>query len=497
MEEGGGGGFRLSAECLDEPPNSRVFLVLGKDTGEALIRERFAPFGEIQDIWLVRDKRTHESRGIAFVKFARSSQACRAMEEMHGRSLAPDTQPIPLQVLRPENHCGREHSASGGANAMFPFSLVTMFWSHEALYKLPKTHCGKLHFGIAIHDALLCASMQTLLVFIAQSRASGSHRDVEDEELTRIFVMIPKSYTEEDLRNKFKVYGDIEYCSIIKKKTTGESKGLGYVRYLKPSQAALAIEECDRSYRAILAEPKSKPSESSEREYYGSSSSMRQEPVGHDPGPRGSVFPFEGQPEFGSFEKSQTRVRESVSKRLSVVSRLPFIQEQLFFLFDLVPGLEYCDVQRDPHTNHVTVESSPALALSTGPSKCLLEVDKEGEPYSGSSSSQLSQPQTDAVLPSRKKKVPPETSVKERLFIVFYPHPLPVNVLEDVFCRFGHLIEVYLVTGKNVGYAKFADRTSASDAITSLHGKIVNGVRLKVMLADSPAEESNKRQRTY
>lgn len=99
MEEGGGGGFRLSAECLDEPPNSRVFLVLGKDTGEALIRERFAPFGEIQDIWLVRDKRTHESRGIAFVKFARSSQACRAMEEMHGRSLAPDTKPIKVPAL--------------------------------------------------------------------------------------------------------------------------------------------------------------------------------------------------------------------------------------------------------------------------------------------------------------------------------------------------------------------------------------------------------------
>lgn len=57
------------------------------------------------------------------------------------------------------------------------------------------------------------------------------------------------------------------------------------------------------------------------------------------------------QPEFCSFEKTETRIQEPVSKRLSVVSRLPFIQEQLFALFDLVPGLEYCDVQRDPHTN--------------------------------------------------------------------------------------------------------------------------------------------------
>lgn len=95
MEESSG--IRLSAECLDEPPNSRVFVVLGKDTGEALIRERFSPFGDIQNIWLLRDRRTNESRGIAFIKFARSSQACRAMEEMHGRSLLPDSKPIKVR----------------------------------------------------------------------------------------------------------------------------------------------------------------------------------------------------------------------------------------------------------------------------------------------------------------------------------------------------------------------------------------------------------------
>lgn len=45
----------------------------------------------------------------------------------------------------------------------------------------------------------------------------------------------------------FQEYGDIEYCVIIKNKSTGESKGLGYVRYYKPSQAAQAIENCDKS----------------------------------------------------------------------------------------------------------------------------------------------------------------------------------------------------------------------------------------------------------
>nr|XP_012289746.1 RNA-binding protein 45 isoform X2 [Aotus nancymaae] len=475
MDEAGssasGGGFRPGVDSLDEPPNSRIFLVISKYTPESVLRERFSPFGDIQDIWVVRDKHTKESKGIAFVKFARSSQACRAMEEMHGQCLGPnDTKPIK--------------------------------------------------------------------VFIAQSRSSGSHRDVEDEELTRIFVMIPKSYTEEDLREKFKVYGDIEYCSIIKNKVTGESKGLGYVRYLKPSQAAQAIENCDRSFRAILAEPKNKASESSEQDYY---SNMRQEALGHEP--RVNMFPFgEQQSEFSSFDKNDSRGQEAISKRLSVVSRVPFTEEQLFSIFDIVPGLEYCEVQRDPYSNYghgvvqyfnvasaiyakyklhgfqyppgnrigvsfiddgsnatdllrkmatQMVAAQLASVVWNNPSQ------QQFMQFGGSSGSQLPQIQTDVVLPSCKKKASPETPVKERLFIVFNPHPLPLDVLEDIFCRFGNLIEVYLVSGKNVGYAKYADRISANDAIATLHGKILNGVRLKVMLADSPREESNKRQRTY
>ncbi|XP_057602436.1 RNA-binding protein 45 isoform X6 [Hippopotamus amphibius kiboko] len=470
MDEAGscasGGGFRPGVDSLDEPPNSRIFLVISKYTPESVLRERFSPFGEIQDIWVVRDKHTKESKGIAFVKFARSSQACRAMEEMHGQCLSPnDTKPIKKTE---KNMKGSE-----------------ILQSLEAFPIPPSTKKKRGAWEYTNNT-----------VFIAQSRSSGSHRDVEDEELTRIFVMIPKSYTEEDLREKFKVYGDIEYCSIIKNKVTGESKGLGYVRYLKPSQAAQAIENCDRKQQS----------------------------------------------EFSSFDKNDNRGQEAISKRLSVVSRVPFTEEQLFSIFDIVPGLEYCEIQRDPYSNygHGVVQyfnvasaiyakyklhgfqyppgnrigvsfiddGSNATDLLRKMATQMVAAQlasmvwnnpsqQQFLQFGGSSGSQLSQIQTDVVLPSCKKKVPPETPVKERLFIVFNPHPLPLDVLEDIFCRFGNLIEVYLVSGKNVGYAKYADRISANDAITTLHGKILNGVRLKVMLADSPREESNKRQRTY
>uniref|UniRef100_I3IYY4 RNA binding motif protein 45 n=1 Tax=Oreochromis niloticus TaxID=8128 RepID=I3IYY4_ORENI len=412
-------------ENLDDPPNSRLFVVTSRSITEDELRESFYVFGDIQGVWVVKDKQTKESKGIAYVKFAKSSQACLAMEEMHGKVLVEGTKPVK--------------------------------------------------------------------VFIAQSRSSTRHRDVEDEELTRIFVMIPKSFSEEDLKETFKEYGDIEYCVIIKNKFTGESKGLGYVRYYKPSQAALAIENCDKG----------------------------------DPG-NYTVIDYR----HGDFTRC-----------LMVSTRVALNQEQIFSLFDIIPGMEYCELQRDAYgmnKGHALIrysnlgsalyarEKLNGFEYPPGNRLAVNFVDDgedRGSPvgrmamqfvaaqmmsavWNGPSSSQVMKPgfsvvssvsriQTDANLPSLKKLAPPDSKTKERLFVVFSPSPLPPDVLEDVFCRFGSLIEVHLVPGRKVGYMKYADKQCADEAMAALHGRVVNGVKMKVMLADPPREESHKRPRTY
>lgn len=81
-------------ENLDDPPNSRLFVVASRSVTEDELRESFCAFGDIQAVWVVKDKQTKESKGICYVKFARSSQACLAMEEMHGKVLLEGTKPI-------------------------------------------------------------------------------------------------------------------------------------------------------------------------------------------------------------------------------------------------------------------------------------------------------------------------------------------------------------------------------------------------------------------
>ncbi|XP_071336061.1 RNA-binding protein 45 isoform X2 [Trachinotus anak] len=442
---------KQSTENLDDPPNSRLFVVTSRSITEDELREAFSVFGDIQGVWVVKDKQTKESKGICYVKFSKSSQACLAMEEMHGKVLMEGTKPVK--------------------------------------------------------------------VFIAQSRSSTRHRDVEDEELTRIFVMIPKTFSEEDLKNTFKEYGDIEYCVIIKNKFTGESKGLGYVRYYKPSQAALAIENCDKTYRAILAEPRTKATVT--EDYSGGGARA-------DPG-NYPVMDYRS----GDFTRC-----------LMMSTRAALTQEQIFALFDIIPGMEYCELQRDaygmskghalirysnlgsavyakeklngfeyPPGNRLVVNfvddgedrSSPVgrmamqfvatqmmSAVWNGPS-----TSQVMKPPGFSAVSPMSRVQTDVNLPPLKKLAPPDSKSKERLFVVFSPSPLPPDVLEDVFCRFGSLIEVHLVPGRKVGYMKYADKQCADEAMAALHGRVVNGVKMKVMLADPPREESHKRPRTY
>lgn len=88
-------------ENLDDPPNSRLFVVTSRSISEDELRDTFSIFGDIQGVWIVKDKQTKEPKGISYVKFARSSQACLAMEEMHGKVISEGTKPIKVRRKSP------------------------------------------------------------------------------------------------------------------------------------------------------------------------------------------------------------------------------------------------------------------------------------------------------------------------------------------------------------------------------------------------------------
>ena len=108
-----------------------------------------------------------------------------------------------------------------------------------------------------------------LKIVIASSRSQGNSR--EDVTALRIFVVIPKSFDEEELKNRFSEFGPIEYVSVVKDKQTNENRGFGYVKFFRFSHAAKAYEGCDPSFKPKFADPRPPRDErGSERSYGGS-----------------------------------------------------------------------------------------------------------------------------------------------------------------------------------------------------------------------------------
>ena len=46
-----------------KPPNSRLFILCGKGIKEEAFKEAFEKFGTVEDIWIVKDRKTNEEKG--------------------------------------------------------------------------------------------------------------------------------------------------------------------------------------------------------------------------------------------------------------------------------------------------------------------------------------------------------------------------------------------------------------------------------------------------
>ncbi|XP_014676357.1 PREDICTED: RNA-binding protein 45-like [Priapulus caudatus] len=477
---------------MDDPPNSRLFIVCSRDSKEEEFREIFEKYGKVEDIWIVRDKHSGEPKGVCYVKFSKSSEAALAMEEMHGRCVGQNPKPIKCMI--------------------------------------------------------------------ATNRAEGSKRDAPNEEgrMYRLFLIVPKSHTEEDVREHFNKFGDIDYVTIIKDKSTGDPKGFAYVKFHKASHAALALENCDSSYRPKFADPKfsagwRERDKRDNKDY--DSRSQYSEAYGHS-------HNQSQQPDWSMYGVGTGQQRLQRSRLLLRH------YEQVYRLFDLIPGLEYCDLKTDANTGksngYAIIKYSSGQAATYARekmhgfeyppgSKLIVKYNDEGDPWSSDGSGNMNpevanqlqglasalhqatgilkaaglpvpdnlrQVESMETLPSYNTTSysttgsmtpgycsaplpgPPlpladiKTPEEIRLFLVFHPEPPPLYTLKDVFSRFGDLIEVYCVGHRNIGYAKYASREAGERAMATLHMQEICHVRMKVLEADPPSENSaRKRQK--
>lgn len=424
----------------DDPPMSRLFIVGNKENTEDDLREAFNEFGELEDVWIVKDKKTGENKGIAYVKFAKTSEAAKAQEEMNGRSIGNSDRP--------------------------------------------------------------------LKVIVAANKSEG-RQDNEPERYVRLFIVVSKTCTEDEIRDEFMKYGDVTHVSIVKDRQTGGNKGFAYVKYESFYHAALAYENCPSKYKAVFAEPKLSRNRDNGRDGRDGRDGRRDDSFnrfGSDWGNGAS----NGNSEMNSFMKMGQGMGQQTTT-LDVICSNNVNQDQLWRLFDIVPGLDYCRIMREdgPRTNEASVAYNSAEAANYAKNKIHgLEypigerlIVKFSESNSRMNSSLMdggsfdrSQSMCSVHLPPSAPLAPSDATVARRLFIVL-SSSIPQNILKNVFSCFGSLIDVYLLPNRNCGYAKYAREDSAQNAIDTLNGAEIYSAKLKVMDAEEPNENNRKRVR--
>lgn len=469
---------RNNVSADEYPPLSRLFIISSKSLGEKDFRDAFEKFGRIEELWVVRDRKTGENKGVTYIKYSKTSEAARAMDEMNGKNIG--------NVSR------------------------------------------------------------SIKVMIAASKQQGSKREPNEEEKTlRLFVKVPTSMTETELYDKFRQFGNVDYANIVKDHETNLSKGFGFVKYHKFYDAANAFENCDRSFRAVFAEPK-KTSQDRGSKFNNFNENYNYDNENFNRNKRSFS------PARSSFEPT---FREDSFTRIKVICPPMMTEEMLWRLFDIVPGMEFCQlrpnfnnsrnvgyvmysspkwashamekldnfeirpgfnliVQPDndfanyppvPSRTH-SLEQSPIKEKGSEILHLAETIAKAAEllKSAGIPSDFLQLKLGDYTSPEKLCNVPlpdpkPLLGIDEnpvaRCFIVCSPHVPPMSALRDVFSRFGNLIDVYMLANKNCGFAKYGSVESAKDAINILNGCEVCGCRIKVIKAEEPPDHDRKRMR--
>lgn len=172
--------------------------------------------------------------------------------------------------------------------------------------------------------------------------------------------------TDNELQQEFSKFGAIEYVTVVKDRSTNESKGFGYVKFKKVSSAAKAFEECDRKYKAVFAEPKKPKPDHQDSQKFSNGMSMGGGGGGYDNSNNSNYSNNYSKSSIG-LEIATNYANPEGYTKLQVIAHPALNQDQLWKLFDIVPGMDYCHLKTDaryrmPRGQVTVVYTNPSAA---------------------------------------------------------------------------------------------------------------------------------------
>lgn len=246
--------------------------------------------------------------------------------------------------------CSKNHEKQDISNAFEEFGTLQDVWlvkdratnENKGIAYIKFEKASDAHRAMEkLHGEAIGSDPKPLKVLLADSKGQNRSMTGEVKPRSRIFILVSKSSSTEEINEEFSQFGTVDHVQLLTDKSTGDSKGCAYVKFSQPSAAFYALEQCEEKYKAVIAEPRVPRNE---RNATAGSGYDARDNIGNrnaDNSRRGGSYnqTYEApQPtETMSFTDSTD---PDGMKRLYIVCHTSLYEEQLYSLFDLVPGLE-------------------------------------------------------------------------------------------------------------------------------------------------------------
>jgi len=331
-----------SREPEDLPPRSRLFVICQKEFLDEDITNHFKPYGDIEYVKVIKDKITNEPKGYAYVKFSKSSSAAIAMEEVN--RLAQESG-IKLKALVADPKSKLKPEAP-----LPPVGYPPM----PVMYDQP------MPFGYGPE-----LGYPPLPGYMPQSSRQ------------RLFVVVHKSISQDQLARLFSRYPGMEYCDLKKHKATGESKGFAYINYSTPQAAMMAKDQLDgyefppgQVLKVMPAEPlglgKGGPGGGGHSGHEAPAISSMRDSFAHMMSPYPPIYPHAAPAPAPPMSPSDSKGAQSNDRNYPEGSRLFIVLSKalpdyvLQDLFSRFGALEYVRLQKDKNYGYAKYTTAAA-----------------------------------------------------------------------------------------------------------------------------------------
>ena len=198
---GHGNPIQLSYAKGEEPenqPEAKLFVAnVAKTATEAEVKDVFAGHGDIEEVYIMRDRMTGESKGCAFVKYAEYESCSAAIQELHQKyTMEGAPQAMIVKFADPPKSATGAVGAMGAGGAMFGRPMA------------------------------------------------GGARPLppQQQQENRLFVgSLSKTAGEKEVQTLMEQYGQVEEVYLMKERGSGLSKCSAFVKFKKRQDAETAI----------------------------------------------------------------------------------------------------------------------------------------------------------------------------------------------------------------------------------------------------------------